>query len=253
MGLPSVGGSRGGKRNLPNPAPLDLPVVGTPTFGGPITDGPAALRVGTEATSMSGQHGSYGHEHHHGHSEHQHGHGGHPAIAAANLVTDPVCGMRVDPATSKHRIEHAGTTFHFCSAGCRTKFEADPGSISQPKADAPTQPPRKGTIYTCPMHPRDPAGWARQLPDLRHGAGAAGGHRRGGPQPRARRHDPAVLDRACPDLAGLHPGNGRPYPGARPAPPRAAANLDLGCSSCWRRRWCSGPGGRSSSAAGSRW
>ncbi|WP_424138105.1 heavy metal translocating P-type ATPase [Roseomonas chloroacetimidivorans] len=68
-------------------------------------------------------------------------------------VTDPVCGMKVDPATSKHRLEHGGTTFHFCSAGCRTKFEADPDKYLKPeKAAAPTAVP-KGAIYTCPMHP----------------------------------------------------------------------------------------------------
>jgi Cu+-exporting ATPase len=37
-------------------------------------------------------------------------------------VTDPVCGMMVDPATSKHRLEHAGQTYFFCCGGCRTKF-----------------------------------------------------------------------------------------------------------------------------------
>ena len=37
-------------------------------------------------------------------------------------VKDPVCGMSVDPATSKHRHEHDGATYHFCAAGCRTKF-----------------------------------------------------------------------------------------------------------------------------------
>jgi Cu+-exporting ATPase len=69
-------------------------------------------------------------------------------------VTDPVCGMKVDPATSKHRLEHGGTTFHFCSAGCRTKFEADPEKYLKPKEAAPAAAPRKGTIYTCPMHPQ---------------------------------------------------------------------------------------------------
>ncbi|SHK48129.1 Cu+-exporting ATPase [Roseomonas rosea] len=61
--------------------------------------------------------------------------------------------MKVDPTTSKHRLEHAGTTFHFCSAGCRTKFEADPGRYLEPKKAAPAPVPRKGAIYTCPMHP----------------------------------------------------------------------------------------------------
>ncbi|MCB4824871.1 heavy metal translocating P-type ATPase [Roseicella aerolata] len=74
-------------------------------------------------------------------------------MAEATLVTDPVCGMKVDPATSKHRLEHGGTTFHFCSAGCRTKFEADPGKYLRPeKAAAPTAA-EKAAIYTCPMHP----------------------------------------------------------------------------------------------------
>jgi Cu+-exporting ATPase len=59
--------------------------------------------------------------------------------------------MKVDPATSKHRFEHGGTTYHFCSAGCRTKFSADPDSCLKPKAAEPAKP---GVIFTCPMHPQ---------------------------------------------------------------------------------------------------
>ncbi len=32
------------------------------------------------------------------------------APAAATTVTDPVCGMTVNPQTSKHRLDLAGTT-----------------------------------------------------------------------------------------------------------------------------------------------
>ena len=53
---------------------------------------------------------------------------------ASATVRDPVCGMTVDPATSKHRFDHHGETFHFCSAGCRTKFAADPASLSRRRA-----------------------------------------------------------------------------------------------------------------------
>jgi Cu+-exporting ATPase len=85
----------------------------------------------------------------HGHTDHSH-HDHHAHNAAA--VRDPVCGMTVDPATSKHRFDYRGETYHFCSAGCRTKFAADPVSYlekdSKPKAAVP-----EGTIYTCPMHP----------------------------------------------------------------------------------------------------
>ncbi|MGJ5024224.1 heavy metal translocating P-type ATPase [Bradyrhizobium oligotrophicum] len=66
-------------------------------------------------------------------------------------VKDPVCGMSVDPATSKHRFEHAGHTFHFCSAGCRTKFAAEPDKYLGEREPPPEMP--AGTIYTCPMHP----------------------------------------------------------------------------------------------------
>ncbi|MEA2772805.1 MAG: P-type Cu+ transporter, partial [Acetobacteraceae bacterium] len=71
---------------------------------------------------------------------------------AAAAITDPVCGMQVNPATSKHRFQHAGTTFHFCSAGCRTKFEADPAKYLAPKAPR-SAPANTDAVYTCPMHP----------------------------------------------------------------------------------------------------
>jgi len=90
-----------------------------------------------------------------GHAAHaRHAHGGHDAPAPAaddGRVIDPVCGMRVDPSTRKHVFEHDHTTYHFCSAGCRTKFAADPDRYLHPaprKDDVPA-----GTIYTCPMHP----------------------------------------------------------------------------------------------------
>jgi P-type Cu+ transporter len=68
-----------------------------------------------------------------------------------STVTDPVCGMSVDPTTSKHRYDHDGRSFHFCSARCREKFAASPASYLAPLAVQAPIP--KGTIYTCPMHP----------------------------------------------------------------------------------------------------
>ncbi|WP_425114064.1 heavy metal translocating P-type ATPase, partial [Bradyrhizobium sp.] len=78
-----------------------------------------------------------GHAHHHD--------------AEGKKAIDPVCGMTVDPATSKHRHEHHGEIFHFCSNGCRTKFAADPAKYLEKKEPPPEMP--AGTIYTCPMHP----------------------------------------------------------------------------------------------------
>jgi Cu+-exporting ATPase len=88
---------------------------------------------------------------------HSHAKAGHQQVAAetqvaAATVRDPVCGMTVDPHKTQHRYEHAGHTYYFCSAGCRTKFAADPQKYlgtAQPAAPVP-----EGTIYTCPMHPQ---------------------------------------------------------------------------------------------------
>ena len=49
-----------------------------------------------------------------------------PPAASALLARDPVCGMTVDPATATEKVEHGGTTYYFCSAGCRTAFEKNP-------------------------------------------------------------------------------------------------------------------------------
>ncbi len=41
-------------------------------------------------------------------------------------VTDPVCGMSIDPATAAASTQHAGQTFCFCSQHCAARFAADP-------------------------------------------------------------------------------------------------------------------------------
>jgi P-type Cu+ transporter len=92
------------------------------------------------------------------------------AEATATLAKDPVCGMSVDPATARHRAEHAGETFYFCCNGCREKFAAEParylpGPTHAPasaahehahhaSAASPQKPAPAGAIYTCPMHPQ---------------------------------------------------------------------------------------------------
>ena len=102
-----------------------------------------------------------GHDAHHDHAGHEHGAGGHACCSshadaqpAPQKVKDPVCGMWVDPHTAKHRAEHAGRPYYFCSAGCREKFLADPQRYLAPAEGRPAAPPvPEGTIYTCPMHP----------------------------------------------------------------------------------------------------
>ncbi|GGD53039.1 Cu+-exporting ATPase [Pseudoxanthomonas indica] len=81
-----------------------------------------------------------------------HGNQAGPAPLADGKVTDPVCGMQVDPLTTPHHAEHEGRSWHFCSAGCRSKFIADPVRYLQATSEPAPVPP--GTEYTCPMHPQ---------------------------------------------------------------------------------------------------
>ncbi|MCJ2185787.1 heavy metal translocating P-type ATPase [Novosphingobium sp. 2638] len=60
--------------------------------------------------------------------------------------------MTVDPAAAKHRSQHDGQDYVFCSAGCRTKFEADPERYLNPSSGQEQDVP-PGAVWTCPMHP----------------------------------------------------------------------------------------------------
>ena len=37
---------------------------------------------------------------------------------------DPMCGMTVDPARAAGTSERDGVRYHFCSHGCKQKFDA---------------------------------------------------------------------------------------------------------------------------------
>ena len=47
-------------------------------------------------------------------------------------LTDPVCGMSVDPAAAAATREHDGVTFAFCSEHCAATFDADPHRYGHP-------------------------------------------------------------------------------------------------------------------------
>ncbi|RMH58749.1 MAG: cadmium-translocating P-type ATPase [Candidatus Hydrogenedentota bacterium] len=47
--------------------------------------------------------------------------------SASKPARDPVCGMKVDPATAKGgTLQYSNSTIAFCSEKCRTKFQKDP-------------------------------------------------------------------------------------------------------------------------------
>ena len=75
-------------------------------------------------------------------------------------ATDPVCGMGVDPSAEKPTFDHHGTTYHFCSDGCRERFVRDPNGFlgdepanqERGQAGNETDSTVKGE-HICPMHP----------------------------------------------------------------------------------------------------
>jgi YHS domain-containing protein len=44
------------------------------------------------------------------------------------IVTDPVCGMQIEPDDAAGTAEYQGTTYYFCSQACLDAFEADPSA-----------------------------------------------------------------------------------------------------------------------------
>jgi Cu+-exporting ATPase len=78
-----------------------------------------------------------------------HADGSHQSEAIVGI--DPVCGMKVNPATAKHRFSYQGADYFFCGARCRERFAAEPDKFLAPKQPEPTAP--AGAVYTCPMHP----------------------------------------------------------------------------------------------------
>ena len=76
-------------------------------------------------------------------SSHHHSHPDDATTTAGTAngrVTDPVCGMQVDPATTPHHADHAGVPFHFCSERCRAKFVEDPERYLSPREPEVAQP-----------------------------------------------------------------------------------------------------------------
>src|SRR5262245_25324203 len=76
---------------------------------------------------------------------------------------DPVCGMNVVPDKAAASFSHEGTTYYFCSVGCRDKFARDPerflhapakGAHGMDAVSHHAPSPASRGKWTCPMHPQ---------------------------------------------------------------------------------------------------
>jgi Cu+-exporting ATPase len=113
--------------------------------------------VATADHGRSQDHSHTAHASHHGAAAHACCGGQHGGEKEAVVAIDPVCGMKVDRATAKHRFSYNGQDYFFCGARCRERFAAEPEKFlkireAEPKSKSELEAPA-GTIYTCPMHP----------------------------------------------------------------------------------------------------
>ncbi len=58
---------------------------------------------------------------------HEHDHAGH----GDKQHLDPVCGMTVEESPTALKSEYQGTTYYFCSRGCKVAFEKNPQKYLQ--------------------------------------------------------------------------------------------------------------------------
>jgi Cu+-exporting ATPase len=50
-------------------------------------------------------------------------------------VHDPVCHMDIDPNAAAGTSDHEGTTFYFCSRGCKLDFDENPAAVLAAEAE----------------------------------------------------------------------------------------------------------------------
>ncbi len=70
----------------------------------------------------------------------------HANHGATEFVTDPVCGMQIDPASSAGTLEWQGQKVHFCSPRCASRFRAETEKYPLVRS---AQEPRSGQYGCC--------------------------------------------------------------------------------------------------------
>ncbi len=142
-------------------------------------------------------------------------------------MTDPVCGMKVDPATSRHSHVYDGVTYYFCCDGCRTKFAAAPAKYLGGTAAAKTA--------AAAMVQVRPAAGRTDL-DHRHGAGTDAGAERPAEQAAPPPHS-GHAGQGGHEMHGAHPVNRHAAAAAAasytcPMDPEVRADAPGACPKC---------------------
>ena len=78
-------------------------------------------------------------------------------------VRDPVCGMKVDPATAKHKAEHAGAKHYFCSSDAARNSSPNPRATSSQSRLRRRRSPRRRERSTPARCIRKSGRWGRAI------------------------------------------------------------------------------------------
>ncbi len=73
---------------------------------------------------------------------------GHDTPLSSQAI-DPVCGMKVEAASAKAKVDYRGSTYYFCCAGCASKFQADPEKYLGHVAGSQSVPTMHGISTTA--------------------------------------------------------------------------------------------------------
>jgi len=96
---------------------------------------------------------------------------------ADDSAIDPVCGMMVKKSEAKVTLDYKGTTYYFCSSGCKEAFAKDPEKYVQKKEEA--SPDKPGTLQGCgkemPAQPMRHGRMAGECPMMAHRHGQMAG------------------------------------------------------------------------------
>jgi len=68
------------------------------------------------------------------------------------MVTDPVCGLEVDPREAPYTSTFQGRTYYFTDPDCKRMFDEDPQAyvgMGAPASEEETSRPRGGSMGRC--------------------------------------------------------------------------------------------------------
>ncbi len=78
------------------------------------------------------------------------------STAVRTKVTDPVCGMEIDPAGSAGQSDYGGKTYHFCSDSCKVKFDSGPAHYAGSGGSSPPAVGGPPALVAAPLSLAEP-------------------------------------------------------------------------------------------------